>query len=208
VENQDIISFKCVRIQGELDRFQRSNVIPRDLVEGAYSIDDIHECMPNFSKKHQRIASKLIDAYTVNMKKHLDEIKVSLRTEYSIVIESLETNNADFKFPTIMHRYRPDLNPITAIYYDCRELMRKFNAADPRHEWLLGLLQDREFSNRMTDALSKDIIRLERIISRYYWPMHKLSNHIPLELFHARKLTTDFKHYITMFSSILEWEPN
>jgi hypothetical protein len=208
MENQDIISFKCVRIQSELDRYQRSKVLPRDLIEGAFSIDDVTECMGKFSKKHQRIASKLIDAYTVNMEKHLDEIKKSLRSEYSVVIQNLESSSSDFQFPTVLRRYRSDIHPITALYYDSRELIKRFNANNPRHEWLLGLLQDREFSNRMVDALSKDIIRLERIISRYYWPMHKLSNDIPLELFHARQLTTDFKHYITMFNSILEWEPN
>lgn len=208
MENNDIISFKCVRIQSELDRYQRSKVIPRDLIEGAFCIDDIQECMGHFNKKHQKIASCLINAYTVNMEKHLDEIKASLREEYSTVIDNLESNSSEFQFPTVLHRYRPDINPVTALYYESRELIRRFNANDPRHEWLLGLLQDREFSNRMVDALSKDIIRLERIISRYYWPMHKLSNDIPLELFHARQLTTDFKHYITMFTSILEWEPN
>jgi len=204
----DIISFKCVRIQSELERYERSKIIPHDLIEGTYSIDDIEECLCHFDAKNQYIATKLIKAYKNNMAKHFEEIKVELRNEYSVVISNLETLSTDFQFPTVLRRYRPDINPVTALYYESRELVRSFDHYNDRHQWLLGLIQDREFNNQLVDALSKDIVRLDRIVSRYYWPMHKLSNDIPLELFHSRQITTDFKHYITMFRSMLEWEPN
>jgi hypothetical protein len=205
---KDIISFKCVRIQSELERYERSKIIPHDLIEGTYSIDDIEECLCHFDAKNQYIAMKLIKAYKNNMAKHFEEIKIELRNEYSAVVANLETLSTDFQFPTVLHRYRPDINPVTALYYESRELVRSFDPDNDRHQWLLGLIQDREFNNQLVDALSKDIVRLDRIVSRYYWPMHKLSNDIPLELFHSRQITTDFKHYITMFRSILEWEPN
>lgn len=205
---KDIISFKCVRIQSELERYERSKIIPHDLIEGTYSIDDIEDCMCHFDAKNQYIAAKLIKAYKNNMAKHFEEIKLELRNEYSAVISNLETLSTDFQFPTVLRRYRPDINPVTALYYESRELVRSFDPDNERHQWLLGLLQDRVFNNQLVDALSKDIVRLDRIVSRYYWPMHKLSNDIPLELFHSRQITTDFKHYITMFTSILEWEPN
>ena len=205
---KDIISFKCVSLQGELERYRKSKIIPHDLIEGTYSIDDINDCMCHFDAKNQYIAHRLIKAYTNNMAKHLDDIKLELRSEYSVVMSKLETLDTKFQFPTVLGRYRADINPVTALYYEARELVRSFDPHKDRHEWLLGLLQDREFNNQLVDALSKDIIRLDRIVSRYYWPMHKLSTDIPLELFHSRQITTDFKHYITMFTSILEWEPN
>lgn len=205
---KDIINIKCVRIQAELVRYQRSNVIPHDLLDGAYSIEDIKECLSNLDNEFQHIARKLITEYTVNMRENLSDLKIALRTEYASATSNLDTTGTEFVFPTVMSRYRDNLNPVTALYYDARELLRRYNPDCARHEWLLGLLQDRVFNNKLVDALSRDIVRLERIISRYYWPMHKLSNNIPLELFHARQLSKDFKHYITMFNSVLEWEPN
>lgn len=203
----DIINFKCARIQSELDRYQRSKVIPHDLLEGSYSIDDVEDCLPHLSKEYQVIAKKLILVYTKNMQENLTELKIELRNEYENVTKNLETLHSDFAFPTVMTRYRSNINPVTALYYEARELMCRYNTEDPKHVWLLGLLQDREFNNKLVDSLARDIKRLDRIISRYYWATNKLSNNIPLELFHARQLTKDFKHYITMFTSILEWDP-
>lgn len=205
---KDIINIKCARIQTELDRFNRSGVIPHELLEGVYSVEDIKECLQDLGEEYEWTAFKLISDYTINMRENLTDLKTALRAEYTSVTNGLDSTSSEFVFPTVMSRYRASINPITALYYDARELLRSFNPNNQRHEWLLGLLQDREFNNKIVDALSRDIVRLERIVSRYYWPMHKLSDNIPLEVFHARQLTKDFKHYITVFNSILEWDPN
>lgn len=203
----DLIDFKCVRIQSELDRYQRSKVIPHDLLEGAFDIDDIQQCMHHFTKKHQRIAKRLIEQYTVNINSNLESCKAALRKDYAATIATLATGSSEFMFPTVLHPYRSDINPVTALYYETRELMRSFNPESQRHEWLFGVVTDKEFNNKIISALSKDIKRLERIIQRYYLPLNKLNSNIPLELFHARQLTKDFKHYMTLFDSVRHWDP-
>ena len=202
-----LIDFKCIRIQSELDRYQRSKVIPHDLLEGAFDIEDIEQCMHHFSKKHQRIAQRLIDQYTVNINSNLVACKAALRKDYAATIATMATGSSEFMFPTVLHPYRSDINPVTALYYESRELMRSFNPESERHQWLLGVITDKEFNNKIIAALSKDIKRLERIIQRYYLPLSKLNKDIPLELFHARQLTKDFKHYITLFDSVRHWDP-
>lgn len=204
----EVINFKCIRIQTELDRYQRSKTIPHDLLEGSFSMDDIEECMEHMSKKHARLAKKLIKQYKSNIENSLVECKKALRVDYSAAIKSLATVDGDFKFPTILIGYRVDINPITALYYETREMVRKFNPENPKHEWLYGLVTDSEFNNKVLSALAKDMKRLERIISRYYWPLSKLDDNIPLEIFHARQLTKDFKHYYTFFSQVKNWQPD
>ena len=202
-----LINFKCIRIQSELDRYQRSKVIPHDLLEGAFDIQDIENCMEQFTKKHQRIARRLIDQYTANINNSLEACKAALRKDYAATISTLATGSTEFMFPTVLYQYRSDINPVTALYYESRELVRSFNPESEKHQWLLGVVTDKEFNNKIIAALSKDIKRLERIIQRYYLPLNKLNKHIPLELFHARQLTKDFKHYTTVFNSIMYWEP-
>ena len=204
----DIVNIKCARIQSELTRYYNTGIIPHDLLDGSYSIDDVTECLPHLSETDHLIANQLILAYTENMQANLSELKIELRREYATVVSNFKTASADFQFPTVLHRYRKNINPVTALYYEARELIRRYNMDNPRHEWLLGLLQDREFNNQIISALMLDVARLERIIRRYYWPINKYSDDISLELFHARQLSTDFKHYITLFDSILEWDPN
>ena len=203
----DLIDFKCVRLQIELDRFNRSNTIPHDLLEGSFSIEDVEECMSKFTPKYKRIATKLIKTYKLNVKKNLSQLKETLRTDYAATIETLSTHSPHFIFPLLLKKYRPNINPVTALYYESRELIRSYDPTSHKDVWLHGLITDIEFNNKILDALSKDMKRLERVISRYYWPLTQLDDNIPLELFHARQMTKDFKHYYTFFTTVRYWDP-
>jgi phenylalanyl-tRNA synthetase alpha subunit len=197
-----------LRIQNELEKYAKSKTIPYDLLEGAYSIDDIKETYyENLSPKHKKIANKLIKDYTAKINNSIENLKKSLRTEYQSLITGLETERSDFKFPSVLVKYRTNINPIRALYYEIRELTRSYNFDNHYQQWLLNILQDKEFNNKIIDALSIDIKRLEKIVSRYYLPLTKYTNSIPLELFHARQLIKDFRHYKNMFISIQQWDP-
>jgi phenylalanyl-tRNA synthetase alpha subunit len=206
--NDNILDFVLLRIQNELEKYAKSKTIPYDLLEGAYSIDDIKETYyEKLSPKHKKIANKLIKDYTAKINNSIENLKKSLRTEYQSLITGLETERSDFKFPSVLVKYRTNINPIRALYYEIRELTRSYNFDNHYQQWLLNILQDKEFNNKIIDALSIDIKRLEKIVSRYYLPLTKYTNSIPLELFHARQLIKDFRHYKNMFISIQQWDP-
>ena len=104
-------------------------------------------------------------------------------------------------------KYRPNINPVRALFYELREITRSYNIENEYHAWLLGLIQDQEYNNKIIDALSIDIKRLEKIVSRYYLPLTQYTDKIPLELFHARQLIKDFRHYKNTFISLKSWDP-
>ena len=198
---ESVINIVCVRIQNELNKYEITKTVPHDLLEGVYNLDDIQNCMEYFTPKHKRLAEKLIQDYTIFIDGNINDLKIALRNDYKTVIENLDTAKNNFIFPTVMSRYRPDINPLTALFYDTRDMFRRFNSEDPRHVWLLELITDRKFNNEILDALSRDVKRLERVIQRYYWPFSKFDKQIPLELFHARQLMKDFRHYYNFFMS-------
>lgn len=203
----DVIDIICVRITSELDRYQRTKTIPHDLLDGVYTIDDIEECKHNFSKKHQTLAEKLIKEYSVKINESVDSLKSALRKEYGNLIKNARTRDSKFVFSQL-NTYRPDINPIRALYYETREVVRRFNPEDEKHIWLTGLVTDKVFNNEILDALEHDLKRLERIIKRYYWPLLKHEDTIPLELFHVRQLVKDGRHYHTFFFSLQQWMPD
>lgn len=206
--DNNIVDFVLLRIQNELEKYAKSKTIPHDLLEGVYSIDEIKDhYYDKLSAKHKKIADKLIKDYTCKINNNLDSLKKALRREYSVLISNLETDNADFKFPSVLIKYRNNINPIRALYYDTREMIRSYNYENPFHQWLLTMIQDKEFNNKIVDALSIDIKRLEKVVSRYYLPLTKYTNDIPLELFHARQLIKDFRHYKNTFISVQTWDP-
>jgi hypothetical protein len=203
----DVVDFVLLRIQHELNKYQKTKTLPYDLLEGAFSIDEIKEgYYEKLSPKHKKIADRLFKDYAGKINSNLDNLKKALRKEYTVLIVNLESENTEFKFPSVLVKYRNNINPIKALYYETREMIRSFNYENQYHHWLLGMIQDKEFSNKLVDALSIDIKRLEKIVSRYYLPLTKYTNDIPLELFHARQLIKDFRHYKNMFISVQQWD--
>lgn len=204
----NIVDFVLLRIQNELDKYQKSKTIPFDLLEGAYSLDDIKDnYYDKLDAKYKKIADRLINDYEKKLQNNLDSIKIALRKEYTSVINQLETEKSEFKFPSILVKYRPNINPIRALFYELREVTRSYSTENEYHVWLLNLVSDKEYNNKIIDAILIDIKRLERIVSRYYLPMIKYTDSIPLELFHARQLIKDFQHYKKIFISVLSWNP-
>lgn len=204
----DVIDFVCIRIQAELDKYIKTKTLPHDLLEGTYSVDDIQKCNKHFTKRQKRAAERLIADYTKNVAENFDSLKTALRKDYTNAIETLRTTSPEFMFPSVLVKYRNNINPITALYYEVRELSTRYNSHDEYHVWLLELVKDKEYKNKMIDALANDIKRLERIIKRYYWPLVKLDDNIPLELFHAKQMIKDFRHYITVFDAMQHWNPD
>ena len=118
-----------------------------------------------------------------------------------MLVKTARTRDPKFTFKHLT-AYRPDINPIRALYYETREVVRRFNPEDEKHIWLTGLVTDKIFNNDILDALEHDIKRLERILKRYYWPLLKHEDNVPLELFHVRQLIKDARHYYNFFFSL------
>ena len=203
----DVVDFVLLRIQNELEKYKKSKTIPFDLLEGAYSIDDIKQgYYDRLTPKYQKIADSLIKDYEQKILNNLDSLKIALRRDYSSTISQLETETSEFKFPSVLIKYRPNINPVRALFYEIREITRSYNIENEYHAWLVTLLQDTEYNNKLIDALSIDIRRLEKVVSRYYLPLTKYTDSIPLELFHARQLIKDFRHYKNAFISLKAWD--
>lgn len=205
----NVVDFVLLRIQLELEKYQKTKTIPHDLLEGAYSIDDIKEhYYEKLSPKYKKIADRLIRDYDQTLVQSLDSLKIALRKDYISVISTLKTADADFMFPTVLNKYRKDINPVKALYYEVREVFRSYNSENPVHVWLVDLVTDKEYNNKIIDALLIDIKRLEKIVSRYYLPLIRYTDNIPLELFHARQLVKDFRHYLNVFNNARNWQPD
>ena len=204
----DVVDFVLLRIQHELDKYKKSKTVPFDLLEGAFSIDEIKNgYYDKLSSRYQKIADTLLADYEKKIRDNTESLKIALRKDYTSVINQLETESLNFKFPSVLIKYRPNINPVRALFYETREITRSYNIENEYHAWLLGLIQDQEYNNKILDALSIDIKRLEKIVSRYYLPLTQYTDKIPLELFHARQLIKDFRHYRNTFISLKSWDP-
>jgi hypothetical protein len=205
----EVIDLVVLRIQSDLDIFQRTKTIPHTILEGTYDIEEIKNVYYNsLSAKHRKIADKLYKEYYERIEENVDSLKLAMKKDYARVIKNKSTEHESFRFKEIMNLYRPGMNPVRAMYYQTRDVIRRFNPEHPYHYWLVDLVCDKEYNDIILDALGKDIRRLERIIKRYYFPLVKHNEEIPLEMFHAKQQLQDFKHYYKFFRGLKNWTPD
>ena len=205
----EIIDFVVLRITTELDKFQRTKTIPHTLLEGAVEIDEIRDVYyDQLPPKYQKILKRLLKEYDSQVIDSIESMKLAMKKDYARVIKNMSTEHDSFIFKEIMNSYRPGINPIRALYYQAREVVRRYNPEDPSHYWLIDLITDLEFNNIILDALGTDVKKLEKIIKRYYFPLTKHGSGIPLELFHAKQQLKDFRHYYQFFRNLKGWQPD
>lgn len=203
----EIIDFVVLRIQNELDKYNRTKTIPHTILEGTYDINEINEhYLHKLPKRYQTIAKRLLKEYHKQVEKNIESLTNALRRDYSRCIENLSTQSESFRFGHLETRYRKDINPVKALYYETREIQRRFDPTNEHHVWVKSLVTDFAYNNIILDALTKDIKTLERIVKRYYYPITKTES-VPLELFHAKLMIKDFRYYYTVFEDIRTWEP-
>ena len=205
----EIIDFVILRITTELDKFQRTKTIPHTLLEGAIEIDQIKDVYyEKLSAKYQKIFNKLLKEYHQNIGENIDSLKEAMKKDYARVMKNMSTDHDSFRYKEIMSQYRPGMNPIRALFYESREVIRRYNPDNPHHYWLVDLITDKLFNNILLDALGADTKKLERIIKRYYFPLVNHGKGIPLELFHAKQQLKDFRHYYMFFRNLKDWAPD
>lgn len=197
----EVINFEILRIESELDKYAETGVLPLIILDGVYSLEDI--CTVHYSdlsKKHQHIADNLKQNYNTSLNDCITSLRLSLKKEYTYVMNNLVTSHESFRFPSVMKKYRSQINPVKALYYELREVSRRYSSENEHHVWLVDLVADKHYRNIIIDSLEKDIKRLERVVKQFYLPIVKNSTSVPLELFHAKQTINDFKHFHKIFS--------
>ena len=205
----EIIDFIILRITTELDKFQRTKTIPHTLLEGAIEVDEIRDVYyEKLSPKYQKIFDKLLKEYHQNIGENIESLKIAMKKDYARVVNNMATEHDSFRFKQVMNSYRPGINPLRALFYQTRDIVRRYNPDHPYHYWLIDLVTDLEFNNIILDALGADTKKLESIIKRYYFPLVEHGDGVPLEMFHAKQQLKDFRHYYMFFRNIKSWDPD
>lgn len=203
-----IVDFVCVRVKNEVGKFMKSNIISRDLINGEFSVTDIQHCIETcdrLSQDEKIAAQQMIDKYNQLVEKNYNAVKNHFRHEYANLIENLKTCSDDFRFTVIMQKYRNNINPVSALYYEVRHMLHNFSPENEAHAWLMDIITDAEFIKKLLNAIDEDVRSLEKIMNIYYQPLTNNKDNIPLEIFHIRHLLEDFKVYRSAFQVANIW---
>lgn len=203
-----IVDFVCLRIRSEIDKYIETGEIPDILLEGFFTIEEMTECISNANPLQSAALNEVLAKINEIEAEKSVHVKNQMKKEYRHTMTNLKTNSSDFMFPTVLARYRNNLNPIRALYYELKEIFAGFNPDNDRHIWLLSLFHNHGFNQQLTLAISKDIEMLYEFFDKYNNLLSFESSDIPLELFHARELIKDYQNFCIAFNSALKWHPD
>ena len=206
--SKDIINFASIRLTTELNKFKLHKTIPNTFLDGTFSILDLKENYEDFSAKHKKIADRLIKVYEVEIRESADGLEKSMLNEYSGFLKNQRCREHWWVYPAVMKKYRVNINPVRAVYYETKEMVKKFNSHSPHHGWLFDIVSSNEWHQRVMKAILTDRQRVDKIIN-FYLPLYEASGlPAPLELTHLKTLRSDLLDYANLFTSVKQWTPD
>jgi hypothetical protein len=206
--SKDIINFDSIRLTTELNKFKLHKTIPNTFLDGTFSILDLKENYNDLSAKHKRLADRLMKKYDVEIRDSADGLEKSMLNEYRGFLSNQHCRAEWWVYPAVMQKYRVNINPVRAVYYETKEMIKKFNSHSVHHGWLHDMITENEWHQRVMKAILSDRKRVDKIIN-FYLPLYESAGlETPIELKHLQTLRSDLLDYANLFTTVRNWSPD
>ena len=204
----EIIDFRLVRFESLLIKFAKTNEIPNEFIDGSMDLEYLStKYKDTLSEYHTKIVSKLKRLLTSRIKKSAKNVLVTFMEEYYYFYTNQCTKESKWYHEIVMSKYRKNINPIRAMYYEVLNLMSAYNPENEVHQFVVDLFTDAEWRNAIINCISKDIKVIEKITSTYHYPLEKIGEK-PFEFLYLVELKKDLVSARSVFRSMEHWSPD
>ena len=209
-----IINFNQAKIAHSFEQFAKDGVITDDILENIDSkfhfqsdIDDVLEDYSNKDKKKFfNILLEIKKAVKQMTSQENMDIRFELEDEYFNLIQNLETNNTKYKIPSILIKYRKDINPIRALKFELQEIMSMYTVEDDYHLWLIKEFKKEEKIKEIMFCVKNDIIKIIEMQKKFKNAKKKYSYFVlPMSYYHFIEMETDMVKWIKTLQEFLVW---
>lgn len=204
----EIIDFRLVRFESLLIKFAKTNEIPNEFLDGSMDLEYLStKYKDTLSEYHTKIVSKLKRLLTSRIKKSAKNVLVTFMEEYYYFYTTQCTKESKWHHEIVMSKYRKNINPIRAMYYEVLNLMSAYNPENEVHQFVVDLFTDAEWRNAIINCISKDIKVIDKITSTYHYPLEKIGEK-PFEFLYLVELKKDLVSARSVFRSMEHWSPD
>lgn len=204
----DIIDFRLVRFESLLLSFAKTNEIPTDFLDGTMDLEYLSiKYKSQLSEYHNKLVSKLKRLMTSKLRNSADNVLESFMEEYIHFYNNQCTKEDKWRIHEVASKYRPNLNPIRALYYEILRVMNGYNPENSVHHIVVDLFMDNEWRNTIINCVTKDIVTIDKILSTYHMPLEKIGEK-PFEFLYLVELRKDLNTARNVFRSMEHWSPD
>ncbi len=209
-----IINFNQAKIAHSFEKFSRDGVITDDILENInanfHFESDIKDVLNEYSDRDQkRFYEILLDIKDAVKQMTSDEnmdIRFSLEDEYFNLLQNLESNDPKYKIPSILIKYRKDINPIRALKFELQEIMAMYTVDDDYHLWLIKEFKREDKIKEIIFAVKNDIIKIVEMQKKFKRAKKKYSYFVlPMSYYHCIEMEADMVSWIKTLQEFLVW---
>ncbi len=209
-----IINFNQAKIAHSFEQFSKDGVVTDDILENInekfHFQSDIDDVLTEYSdkdrKKFYKILLDIKDAVKQMTSEENMDIRFKLEDEYFHLLQNLESNNSKYKIPSILIKYRKDINPIRALKFELEEIMSMYSIEDDYHLWLVKEFKNDEKINEIIFCVKNDIIKIVEMQKKFKKAKKKYSYFVlPMSYYHCLEMETDMISWIKTLQEFLVW---
>ena len=209
-----IINFEQAKIAHVFEQFSKDGVITDNILENInphfHFQSDIDDVLNEYSdldrKRFYKILMDIKEAVKQMTSEDNMNIRFQLEDEYFNLLQNLETNNAKYKIPSVLIKYRKDINPIRALKFELQEIMSMWQLEDDYHKWLVKQFKNKDKINSIITAIKNDMIKIVEMQKKYLNAKKKYSYFVlPMSYYHCVEIETDMKSWIKTLQEFLVW---
>ncbi len=209
-----IINFNQAKIAHSFEQFSRDGVITDDILENInnnfHFQSDIDDVLDDYSdrdrKRFYEILLDIKDAVKQMTSEENMDIRFSLEDEYFDLLQKLESNDTKYKIPSILIKYRKDINPIRALKFELQEIMSMYTIDDDYHLWLIKEFKNEEKIKEIIFAVKNDILKIVEMQKKFKRAKKKYSYFVlPMSYYHCIEMESDMVTWIKTLQEFLVW---
>lgn len=209
-----IINFEQAKIAHVFEQFSKDGVITDNILENInahfHFQSDIDDILDEYSdidrKRYYKILLEIKDAVKQMTSEDNMNIRFELEDEYFNLLQNLKTNNPKYKIPSILIKYRKDINPIRALRFELQEIMSMWEVEDDYHVWIIKQFKNKSKINEIITDIKDDMIKIVEMQKKYLMAKRKHSYFVlPMSYYHCIEIETDMKSWIKTLQEFLVW---
>lgn len=145
----------------------------------------------------------LVDAYHKysNNNTEIDlQLRYDIEDAYFVVTNNLMSNNNIFSFKSIMKKYRKDMNPVRALYFEILEIGINFNSGDFDHEYIKEQFKNEPWYKKLFTAIESDLENLSNIEKKFDLLKKRYQFFtLPISYYHTQEMIKDMRKQLNAF---------
>lgn len=209
-----IISFNQAKIAYAFNQFAKNSIITEFILEEIYPKFDTKEDIDNELKEYSISTRKKFYKILVDIKNAVKkmtsaeniDIRFKLEDEYFYLLQNLKTNNVKYKIPSILVKYRKDINPIRALKFELQEIMAMPQSDDDYHIWIIRQYKNEKTITGIIKDIKEDLDNIVKMQEKYRKAKKNYDYFVlPMSYYHCVEIETDMKNWIKTLREFYIW---